>query len=180
MLTKLAGKSDAGFKMDFYCRYACSYIGNDFFVLFQRVFDWNSSIEINPSFTFNLLVNIAIGLFISFVSFESGVKAEKERISAEDAESKNIQKIIKKLAGDKSEIILSSKSESQLSSLSQEENVKTNLFLNKLQSDFNELMKTQKVVKIKKNTYSYRASPTERIIFSKEGDVFIIHEIINR
>jgi hypothetical protein len=81
--------------------------------------DWARKFVITPEFGFNLCVNIILALLISYISFESGEKAERERIKTEKAETNNIRKIIHSIVDGKEKVVFSTKCKQQISSLPQ-------------------------------------------------------------
>lgn len=135
--------------------------------------------DVNARFVSDVIVNFLVAFIVSYISFKEGIKAEHEKNEAEAAESENIKSFVKKLAvGNK--IVTSSKAQRQIESLSSKEKDTISEFINLLSSRFENLLSSQQLNNVDKNVYLYRINSRQRLRFSKEGDVFIINEIINR
>lgn len=149
-------------------------------IVWRGTSNFASIFEVNAELLFNLIINFLIGLIIAYFSFEAGEKSVRENIKAKKAETENINKIIHQLSKKEMKPIFSTESKKQYSSFSLEKKDKIQNFLSKITSDFNELQKNSNMKKVKNNRYSYRMSSNEQIIFSKEGEIVVIHEIIKR
>ncbi|MCE3043708.1 hypothetical protein [Legionella sp. 16cNR16C] len=144
----------------------------------RGVFDWNLIFKVDPSVASSFLIDCLLALIIGTISFKAGIKLEKETAKAEKAELQNIEKIVKQLAGEKNELIFSTRFEDELSSLADPFKNKVLFSLQKLISDnFNQL--GPDVRKIKDNTYCFKIDSL-RVIFSKQKNVFIIHEMVKK
>ncbi|HAT8967969.1 TPA: hypothetical protein JBA93_15035, partial [Legionella pneumophila subsp. pneumophila] len=95
-----------------------------FFGYSKGTLDWAHKFEITAEFGFNICANIILALLISYISFESGEKAERERIKTEKAETNNIRKIVHSIVEGKEKVVFSTKCEQQISSLPQKQQIK--------------------------------------------------------
>ncbi|OCH98063.1 hypothetical protein A8135_12940 [Legionella jamestowniensis] len=121
--------------------------------------DFQSSFIINSEFWFLFITNLTIGFLLIYFSFEQGKRATKEKIKAMQAETENIENILKSLEELENTngriIILSLYYREMFNDLTETQKNQVKKFVDELaSSDFSDIMKSKQINVGKSKVYN--------------------------